>query len=184
MEQIASLDCDTLADDGVSFLVSLRVRYEDGDLCRANLSALIVAMADAPGCENVDVIRRHGGLGIDFYLLARFSSHADLERWEASPERHRHLDGIEALAIADVSHQRAAGANIWFEPVSVLPSTPKPPLLWKRWVLSLLAVYPALMVLFYVFRPVTRQLPDALGLLLLATILTGLTSAFIVPWLS
>ena len=138
----------------------------------------------ADGFRGLDVIRRDGGLGADFFVLVRFDDMASLESWKASSERKALLGEIETLAIEDVSRQQAAGSNIWFEPIGTLPSTPAPPPLWKRWATSMLAVYPALVMLVWAFKPVTRQLPEALGLFIVAGILTGLTTAFIVPYLS
>lgn len=136
------------------------------------------------GFVNLNVIRREGGLGTDFYVIARFETAEALDTWRADPERKALLDEVESLAISDVSRQQAAGANIWFEPIRSLPSTPKPPPLWKRWLTSMLAVYPALIALVTLLKPVTTRLPEALGLFLVAFILTGLTTAFIVPWLT
>ena len=178
------MESDLVVGPGTSYLVSLRVRSEDAGACIETLSRLNERMRAAPGFDSVEVIRRDGGLGVDFYILARFASEADLDKWLALPDRTCQLSEIEALAIADISRQRVSGSNIWFEPVKGLPSAPEPPLLWKRWALSLLAVYPALMALIYLLRPIVKPLPEALGLLLVATILTGLTSAFIVPWLT
>ncbi|SDO36557.1 hypothetical protein SAMN05216196_10568 [Lutimaribacter pacificus] len=165
-------------------LTALRVRHEDADTCARKLAQLNEILVTFDGFASLDTIRREGGLGTDFYILARFRDVAALERWRALPDRNALMDEIEAMSIADVSRQQAAGSNIWFEPIVSMPSQPKPPLLWKRWATSMLAVYPALIVLVTLLRPVTAPLPEPLGLLVVALILTGLTTAFIVPWLT
>ena len=165
-------------------LVALRVRHGDADECAAKLSLMNSRLEKADGFLSLDVIRRDGGLGTDFYVLARFQSVEALEKWRDSTERLSLLGEIEQMSIADVSRQYAAGTNIWFEPVVSLPSTPTPPPLWKRWLISMLAVYPALIVLVMLLKPVTSLLPEALGLFVVATVLTGLTTAFIVPFLT
>ena len=50
--------------------------------------------------------------------------------------------------------------------------------------MSMLAVYPALIVLVYLLQPITSRLPLPLELLIVVLILTGLTTAYIVPWLT
>lgn len=171
------------APDG-SMLVALRVRHADADKCAAKLTEMNDRLSRSEGFRSLDVIRRDGGLGTDFFILARFKDVAALEKWKRSPERAELTDEIESLSIVDVSRQQAAGANIWFEPIVSLPSTPKPPLLWKRWTLSMLAVYPALIVLVQLLKPITGKLPEPLGLFVVAVILTGLNAAFIVPFLT
>ena len=165
-------------------LVALRVSHADADECANKLARLNELLAAFDGFNCLDVIRREGGLGTDFYILARFRDVEALDRWRVSPERSEKLGEIEAMAIADISRQQAAGSSIWFEPVGSMPSPPKPPLLWKRWAMSMLAVYPALIALVYLLQPITSRLPLPLGLLIVALILTGLTTAYIVPWLT
>lgn len=165
-------------------LVALRVSHADADKCADKLREINGRLIGFDGFDSLDVIRRDGGLGTDYYVIVRFSDMAALERWKNSPERERLTTEVEAFAIADVSRVQASGANIWFEPVVSLPSTPKPPLLWKRWLTSMIAVYPALIVLVFLLQPVTSRLPVFLGLFVVAVILTGLTTAFIVPWLT
>ena len=171
-------------DPAGCLLVALRVRHADADLCAEKLHALHQRLEQAEGFRSLDTIRRDGGLGTDYYSLARFDSVEALEKWRASKERRELLGGIEELAITDISREQAAGSNIWFRPIGTMPSTPKAPPLWKRWLLSMLAVYPALVLLVALLKPVTSLLPQALGLFIVAFILTGLTTAFIVPWLS
>lgn len=165
-------------------LVALRVIHAESEICGDKLDTLNKRLADAEGFSSLDVIRRDGGLGTDFYILARFQNVDALEKWRASPERMQLLKEIEAMAIADISRQQASGSNIWFEPIKSMPSAPQPPRLWKRWLTSMLAVYPALLLLVNLLKPVTSALPEALGLFVVAFVLTGLTTAFIVPWLT
>jgi uncharacterized protein len=177
------LQSQVLNDAPGVFLVSLRVAHGDAAACAEQLAELNRRIERAAGFRSLDVIRRDGGLGTDFYILARFDSLDAVESWRASPERHALLDRIESMAITDISRQQVAGASVWFEPISALPSPPAPPPLWKRWVLSIVAVYPALVLLVALLAPVTDRVPGPVGLLLVVVILTGLTTAFIVPWL-
>ncbi len=178
------MDADLIHNQTISQFFALRVRTADGNRCASFLEELNTRLVAFEGFVSLDVIRREGGLGTDFYVIARFVSGEALARWKSDPERQAVLAEVEALSIADISRQQAAGANIWFEPVVSLPSAPRPPALWKRWVTSMIAVYPALLVLVALLNPVTSKLPEPLGLFLIAVILTGLTTAFIVPWLT
>ena len=177
------LDAKMLDRASSSLMVALRVRHADGDLCAERLGDLNRRLSETEGFQSLDVIRREGGLGTDFFIVARFETPSALEAWRASPERQRLLREVEALAITDISRQQMAGSSIWFDPIFSIPSTPKSPPFWKRWLLSFVAVYPALIVLVTLLAPITKPLPEALRLLVIAVVLTGLTTAFIVPWL-
>lgn len=175
----------TLLDDEPGcLLVALRVRHQDAGACARKLGRLNEILTGMDGFVSLDVIRRDGGLGTDFYILVRFRDVAALDAWRALPQRNVLLQEIEAMAITDISRQQAAGSTIWFEPIRSMPSPERPPLFWKRWATSMLAVYPALIVLVTLLQPVTSKMSAVLGLLLVAVILTGLTTAVIVPWLT
>ena len=169
---------------GASLLFALRTAHEDAAACAARLEALNAHLAAEDGFVSLDVVRRQGGLGTDFYVVARFANAACRDAWRASPDRKAYIEDIEALSITDISRQCAEGAMVWFEPIESMPSPKKPPPLWKRWLLSFVAVYPPLVVLVAALSPLTEGLPVAVRLLLVAAILTGLTTAFFIPWLN
>jgi uncharacterized protein len=177
------IPADMLNNQSCCFMVATRVRHTDAENCTYMLQQIEEHISKVEGFMSFDVIRRDGGLGVDFYTLTRFNSEQAAGNWKSSPERHSLVSDLEALAIEDVSRQQEAGSNIWFQPIS-LASTPKPPLLWKRWLLSMIAVYPALIVLVMAMKPITKQLSEPLGLFLVAFVLTGLTTAYIAPFLS
>lgn len=60
----------------------------------------------------------------------------------------------------------------------------RPPLFWKRWVVSLLGVYPLLIIIFYALQPFTRNLPVPVSLFLVALVLTGVNARFVAPYLA
>ncbi|MEQ8694346.1 MAG: hypothetical protein RIC85_03350 [Gammaproteobacteria bacterium] len=57
------------------------------------------------------------------------------------------------------------------------------PAFWKRWMVSMLAVYPPLVVLFYLSRTMLQDVPAAASLFLIALCLTGLSTGLILPFL-
>jgi hypothetical protein len=63
------------------------------------------------------------------------------------------------------------------------PRKPIQPLFWKRWILSMIAVYPALILLVYLTRPLTAGMHDAAALFIVAFLLTGLSTGLIMPFL-
>jgi antibiotic biosynthesis monooxygenase (ABM) superfamily enzyme len=61
-------------------------------------------------------------------------------------------------------------------------ATAVPPF-WKRWVVSMLAVYPALVALIYLMHPLLDGLPTPVSLFIIALLLTGLSTGFLAPLL-
>ncbi|WP_206835833.1 hypothetical protein [Marinobacterium iners] len=181
---------DNLLDVGhdtvpsASYLVSLRINHSAIDRLATHLSQLNLLLKDHAGFESIDIVRRDDGQGVEIFCILRFKCKDDLESWKLSSDGKAILNPTEALSVLDVTRQQACGSSIWFEPVVRLPIPPKPPRLWKRWLVSLVAVYPALIVLIYLLKPITSKVAEPIGLLLVATVLTGVTTALIAPWLS
>lgn len=55
------------------------------------------------------------------------------------------------------------------------------PAFWKRWLISMVAVYPPLVVLVFAFRALFRDIPTLLSLFLIAACLTALITGLILP---
>lgn len=167
-----------------SYLVALRVAHHNAGRCAEVLTEANRRLSQFDGFKTMDIVRREGPLGVDFYIIARFRNLETLEKWKSSDERRELSEVIESLSIADVYRQQVAEPNIWFEPIIEMPTTPQLPPFWKRWATNMLAVYPALVLLIYLLKPVTELVPDELGFFIIALILTGLTTAFIGPFLA
>ncbi|MCF7728154.1 hypothetical protein [Sulfitobacter sp. M22] len=55
------------------------------------------------------------------------------------------------------------------------------PAFWKRWLISMVAVYPPLVALVFAFRALFYDMPALLSLFLIASCLTALTTGLILP---
>lgn len=88
--------------------------------------------------------------------------------------------------MGEVRRQEALGSDPWFNPLPSLQGAPRPPvvLFWKRWVLSILAVYPGLLVLLLISDPLLHGWPWPLRMFVVVAVMTGLMAAWIVPTLT
>ncbi|MET4104065.1 MAG: hypothetical protein ACU0CB_13305 [Roseovarius sp.] len=79
-----------------------------------------------------------------------------------------------------------SAAEIRCDTVAVAPpaGSQKEPAFWKRWAVSMLGVYPLLIMIFYALRPVTEGLPVPVSLFLVALVLTGLNGRYVMPFLA
>ncbi|MEQ8603217.1 MAG: antibiotic biosynthesis monooxygenase [Marivibrio sp.] len=176
-----------IADQPRTLFVALKVRRADAERCAEALSRLNGRLNDVDGFRSFEVIRRDDGGAAEFYILVRFRNEAALARWRESPERRDLLGEVEALAVEEIARRQGTGSSIWFEPIAETsggPKPPSPPRFWKRWTVSMLAVYPPLVLLVTALQPITGDLPQAAGLFLVALILTGITTAWLIPWLT
>lgn len=64
-----------------------------------------------------------------------------------------------------------------------LTPAPRPVPFHKRWLIAFLAVFPALVLLVYGLDPLIGGLPRPVSLLVVALALTGINTAWTLPWL-
>lgn len=57
------------------------------------------------------------------------------------------------------------------------------PAFWKRWMISMVAVYPPLVCLVFVSRYLLNDVPMVVSLFIIAFCLTGLSTGLILPFL-
>lgn len=173
-----------LEHDLPGLLVSLRVAREDAARCVALFTRMREETSATARLLSWDIIRRDCRLGTNVYVMLRFASTRAMLEWKSDPSQLPLMAEIEALALAEITERQARGRNGFFElDTASVPPPPMPPM-WKRWTVSMLAVYPALVLLVVVLEPVTTRLPAPFGLFLVALVLTGLNTAFILPWLN
>jgi uncharacterized protein len=128
------------------------------------LHDVIDAARGFAGHLGVDVLRPDGG-GC-YEILFRFSGHAQQQAWMDSEQRHLLVARIDELlgAGTEAETRTVDGWEGWFVSPGYAP--PTPPKRWKMAVLTLGALYPIVLVLSIVLRPVSHGWPLPAGLLL------------------
>ena len=168
-----------------TMLFSMRVAAADAAAAADEMRALNALMREQAGFRHLDVLRRDEAAGVEFCLLVHFDSEAALTAWKSAPARRAAIARIERHAIGDVRRQEALGNDPWFQPLPAGPGARPPSVpFWKRWVLSILAVYPGLALLLLVADPLLSGVPWALRLFVVVAVMTGLMAAWIVPALT
>lgn len=121
-------------------------------------------------------IRLHDASGIN-YLVYRFDSPEHLHAWEISAERQRLV--AEGDEISDEHHSAAIGMDAWFA-VAGQSATPK----WKTFLVTWLAVYPALLAISYSLYALFPNLERAAQLAISSVLLTSSLTWIIMPFLT
>lgn len=102
---------------------------------------------------------------------------------------HGGLSGHEKVGGLGAELEKRLGAlskDVQIDAIALEPDKvpQRPPLFWKRWVVSLLGVYPLLIIIFYALQPLTRSLPVPVSLFLIALVLTGVNARYVAPYLA
>jgi antibiotic biosynthesis monooxygenase (ABM) superfamily enzyme len=103
---------------------------------------LIQSAAGTGALQGSSVLRS----GEKYFLLLRFASRGDLERWHRSAEAAELLHRGEALATAADRPLVRSGLETWFT-VPGLPEAPLPPPRWKMALVTWLALLPQVLLL-------------------------------------
>jgi uncharacterized protein len=109
-------------------------------------TGITVAVGRFPGTRSAALIHEEDSR--DFRLTGQSGSGQAQQRWLTSPERARRRDKARGIAGAPVAARQRPEA--WFCVPGHAAQTIKPPPRWKQWLVSLVAVYP-LVLLFQAF---------------------------------
>jgi antibiotic biosynthesis monooxygenase (ABM) superfamily enzyme len=110
----------------------------------------------------------------DYTLLYSFTDRSALQAWLESPDRRQLLREADALAEQHLRLPPLTGLETWFP----LPhrATIKPPPRWKMWLVSLLAIYPLVVIFQATIVPPIKAWPLlARSAILPLTLLTLMT---------
>lgn len=124
-----------------------------------------------PGHEGASVLAvPHGE---SQFVLVRFASPADLDRWQRSNEYVSLIREADTLGSAGEYSEIKTGMETWF----TLPDKPapaKPPPNWKMAVTTWIGLFPMVVALGYLFRPlgIPILLDQALGTIIPTAMLT------------
>ena len=141
-------------------------------------SGILAAAKEFPGYLGSDVLRPNDSEDDEYRIIYRFDHTSNLERWEKSDERRRWLDKAEPL-VREQKVRRLTGLETWF----TLPSRagqPAPPR-YKMALVTWLAVFPTVLIIFTLFGPLLNLLPMVLRTLLFTLTMVSLMTYVIMP---
>jgi uncharacterized protein len=165
-------------DPPATGVASRRVEPGREEEFEAWVSGILAAVKEFPGYLGSDVLRPSSPEDDEYSIIYRFDHASNLERWEASDERRRWLDKAEPL-VREQTVRRLTGLETWF----TLPSKegqPAPPR-YKMAVVTWLAVFPTVLIIFTLFGPLLNLLPTVLRTLLFTLTMVSLMTYVIMP---
>lgn len=136
--------------DPVKIVIERRMRAGAESVFREWSQRFVEAAARAPGHEGSSVLAVPNSRSQ--FILLRFASAADLERWQNSGEFSTLTHEADAFAPAGEYSETKTGMETWF----TLPDRPAPasaPANWKMALVTWVALLPMVIGLAYVFAP-------------------------------
>ena len=166
-------------DEPVTVLFSRRVkrgREADFEAWAHDVSAVA---RQFPGHLGASVLRVPGSR--EYHILYTFADHRSMRAWLDSAERRRWLARVSGLIEADRGLQKVTGLETWFKLPGSNAPTMTPPPRWKMWLVSLVAVYPLVLLFQGLLVPRMAGMPLPLRALAFPLVLLTLMTYLVMP---
>jgi uncharacterized protein len=166
-------------DEPVTVLYSRRVKPGREADFEAWARGIVAAARQFPGHLGASVLDAPGSR--EYHILFSFADRRSLRAWLDSEERRRWLARGGELLEADRGLQQLTGLETWFKLPGANVPTMKPPPRWKMWLVSIVAVYPLVLVFQALLVPRMAGLPLPLRALLFPLVLLTLMTFVVMP---
>lgn len=115
----------------------------------------------------------------EYRIIFKFANEPALATWQASADRARVLEQIEPLLVTPSKTETMSGIINWF----TLPghNPVKPPPKYKMTLVSWLALYPAVTLIFFFFGDLLAQVPLLLRTLIVTAVVMIAMSYLLMP---
>jgi len=113
----------------------------------------------SPGHLDWQIVRPLPGLTETYTVIIRFDTRAHLQKWMESPTRARLIEKVQPLFVTGDDFFISSGLDFWFTPEG---AKAKVPVRWKQYVVTWSAIYPLVLGVPLVIKPLLRILhvPD------------------------
>ena len=167
-------------DPPVTAVVSRRVKSGREQEFEEWVSGILAAANAFPGYLGSEVLRPSDHDDDDEYrIISRFDHASNLHAWETSEERRHWLHQSRPLLHEEEKVHVLTGLETWF----TLPSKPgdSPPPRYKMAIVTWLAVFPVVAIIFSVFGQWLSLLPTLLRTLVFTVVMVTLMTYVIMP---
>lgn len=168
------------SDGPVTVIVNRRVKPGTEKWFEEWLHGIIGEVAKFPGHLGVNVIRPPNAATGDYVLIFRFDTYAHLRAWEESPVRAEWSARAEQFTVGKLHIRRVTGLEYWFD----APGQTQPPPRHKMVLVTVLGIYPLLILLVPTLRSLLQGLPELIAALVSVLILVCLMTYAVMPLLT
>ena len=164
----------------VTVVVRHRIRPGKEDAFEDWLRGITRDMLGFDGQQGFNVVRPAGSGNSEYLVFFRFDTFGHLETWEASETRRRWLERLAPLAVHPPTRERHTGLEVWFTP----PAGGAQPPRWKMVAVTLLALYPLLLLVNLTLLPLLEGWPLPLRVLASSGLLVCLMTYGAMPMMT
>src|ERR671917_696010 len=143
------------------------------------VSGILAAANEFPGYLGSEVLRPSEHDDNDYKIVFRFDHASNLHAWETSEERRHWLRQSRPLLHEEEKVHVLTGLETWFTLPSKLGESPPPR--YKMAVVTWLAVFPVVAIIFSVFGQWLSLLPTLLRTLVFTVVMVTLMTYVIMP---
>lgn len=165
--------------DPLTVVVSRRVKKGNQEEFEALSSKMTERASRFPGYLGTAMFRPASPDDPEYRIVFKFRDRESLAAWEASNERAELLEQIESLLVQPSEREVTSGIVTWFTLPGQNPVQPPPK--WKMTIVSWLALYPAVTLVFVIFGDLLAQVPLLLRTMMVTIVVMGLMSYVLMP---
>jgi antibiotic biosynthesis monooxygenase (ABM) superfamily enzyme len=143
------------------------------------VSGILAAASKFPGYLGSEVLRPSDPEDDEYRIISRFDHASNLHAWETSEERHYWLRQSRPLLHEKEKVHILTGLETWFTLPSK-PGEPAPPR-YKMAIVTWLAVFPVVAVIFSLFGQWLNLLPTLLRTLVFTVVMITLMTYVVMP---
>ncbi|WP_296931692.1 antibiotic biosynthesis monooxygenase [uncultured Marinobacter sp.] len=163
----------------LTVVVSRRVRKGQQEAFEALSSQMTERASRFPGYLGTAMFRPASPDDPEYRIVFKFRDRESLTDWEESEERGELLEQIESLLVQPSEREVTSGIVTWFTLPGQNPVQPPPK--WKMTIVSWLALYPAVTLVFVIFGDLLAQVPLLLRTMIVTIVVMGLMSYVLMP---
>lgn len=163
----------------VTFIVSHRVRRDRVEAFETLNRTLNKIVETAPGFLGINVIRTGRETHVEYTVIIRFDSYANLKAWGESPKRNEYVSRLRQLS-DHTQEKLETGLEYWFTTDN--DATKSPPR-YKMALVTMLVIYPLVILVPWLVKQVSQPLgiPFLLEVLISVVFITGLMTYYAMP---
>lgn len=163
----------------VTFIVNRRVRKDRVEAFEAVNRELHSIVENAPGYLGTNIIRTDGETHVEYTVIIRFDSYANLKSWSQSPTRNEYVNRLQSLSDL-TSEKLETGLEYWF--TIEKDETPSPPR-YKMAAVTMLVIYPLVLIVPWLVSKAIEGwgIPFLVEVLISVLLITGLMTYYLMP---